>query len=170
MAPTRRSLAPAPPARASSRRIDNSPRRSVLIASLSTRENCLRCPGFIFARLCDGEKRPCPGMSNRDTGRWSWSTCVRKCRGGRINSGGRNMARENYIDEPASAGVILPSLPSTDGRGAVRGNPFPAVVRPRLRLRILERTALIHIEDAEFLFDQAIVRELGEQLDRLIQS
>jgi anti-anti-sigma factor len=37
-----------------------------------------------------------------------------------------------------------------------------------MHVRIIERTALIRFEDAEFLFDEGIVRALGEQLDRLI--
>ena len=80
------------------------------------------------------------------------------------------MAIENYNDGSASAGVILPAVPSTDRRDEVGENPLSAVVRPRLRVRVFERTALIRFEDAELLFDEAIVRELGEQLDRQIQS
>jgi anti-anti-sigma factor len=37
-------------------------------------------------------------------------------------------------------------------------------------LRVIERTALIRLEDAEFLFDEEIIRELGRQLERLIKD
>jgi hypothetical protein len=42
------------------------------------------------------------------------------------------MARENHSDEPASVGVMWPSLPSTEGGGEDREDPPSAVVRPRL--------------------------------------
>jgi hypothetical protein len=77
------------------------------------------------------------------------------------------MARANDNDEPASAGVVLPALPSMDGPEEIREILQSAFARPRLRLRILERTALIRFEDAEVLLDEAIAQELGEQLDRL---
>jgi anti-sigma B factor antagonist len=80
------------------------------------------------------------------------------------------MAREDDHDEPASAGVMLPSLPATEGGGEDREDPPSAVVRPHLRVRLLERTALIRFEGAELLLDEAIVRELDQQLDRLIRS
>ena len=48
--------------------------------------------------------------------------------------------------------------------------PSEAGGRPRLRVQIIERTALIRFEDAESLFDEEIVRALGEQLDRLIKD
>jgi anti-anti-sigma factor len=80
------------------------------------------------------------------------------------------MASEYDHDAPASAGAILPSLLSTDGRGDEWEDPLSAVVRPRLRVRILEPTALIRFEDHELLLDEAIVRELDQQLERLIPS
>jgi anti-anti-sigma factor len=37
-------------------------------------------------------------------------------------------------------------------------------------VRVIERTVLIRFEDAEFLFEEKCIRELGEQLDRLIKE
>jgi anti-anti-sigma factor len=80
------------------------------------------------------------------------------------------MSEGDHTDGRVHARVILPSLASADGRGEI-GGELPAVGgRPRLRVQVLERTALIRFEDAELLFDEAIIRALGEQLDRLIQD
>ena len=78
------------------------------------------------------------------------------------------MASEHDHDGPASAGVAGTSPAAIDGRDDERderSDPPPAV--GRLRLRVLEPTALIHFEDAECLLDQAIVRELDRLLERL---
>ena len=80
------------------------------------------------------------------------------------------MASENHDEGPASASVVLPSLPPTDGRVEVRKSPSAAGVRPWLRIQIIERTALIRFEDAAFFFDEEVIRELGAQLDRLIKE
>jgi anti-anti-sigma factor len=37
-------------------------------------------------------------------------------------------------------------------------------------VRFIERTALIRFEDAEILFEEEVVRILGEQLDRLVKD
>jgi anti-anti-sigma factor len=80
------------------------------------------------------------------------------------------MSRDHHDNGQARAGIALASLPSADGRGGVGEDAAPAGGRPRLRVRIIERTALIRFEDAELLFDEEVIRVLGEQLDRLIQD
>jgi anti-sigma B factor antagonist len=80
------------------------------------------------------------------------------------------MSGVNHNNEGVHAGIALPSLASADGRGQGAGSLSQAGDRPRLRVRTIERTALIRFEDAEFLFDEEIIRELGEQLDRLIKD
>jgi anti-anti-sigma factor len=80
------------------------------------------------------------------------------------------MSRDHDGDGYARAGITPPILASADGRGGVGENRAPAGGQPRLHVRIIERTALIRLEDAEFLFDEEAVRVLGEQLDRLIQD
>jgi anti-anti-sigma factor len=80
------------------------------------------------------------------------------------------MSRDRYDNGQARAGIALESLPSAAGRGGVGEDAVPAGGRPWLRVRIIERTALIRFEDAELLFDEEVIRVLGEQLDRLIQD
>jgi anti-anti-sigma factor len=75
----------------------------------------------------------------------------------------------NDNDGPTCARVALPTVPSTDGPGELWDNPLSAVGRPRLRVRVLERTALVRFDDAELFLDEAIIRGLGEQLESLIQ-
>jgi anti-anti-sigma factor len=79
------------------------------------------------------------------------------------------MLREHPNDRHVPVESALAALPSVDGPEAVRGHRFPAEGRPRLRARLIERTALIGFENAEFLFDEEVIRSLGEQLDRLIK-
>jgi anti-sigma B factor antagonist len=42
--------------------------------------------------------------------------------------------------------------------------------RSRLRVRLLEGTALVHLIDAEILFEESAVRAVGDQLGRLIEG
>jgi anti-sigma B factor antagonist len=63
-----------------------------------------------------------------------------------------------------------PSLPLIDHRGHMGESSLSAGVRPRFRVRFVERTALVRFEDAELLLDEATVREMVEQLGRLIQT
>jgi anti-sigma B factor antagonist len=37
-----------------------------------------------------------------------------------------------------------------------------------LRVRVIERTAIVHFVDSEILFEEAVVRAIGDRLDRLI--
>src|SRR5207302_1029319 len=84
--------------------------------------------------------------------------------------GRRTMLRDHHTDRPACAGVALASLPLADGREEIDEDPSQGRGRPRLRVRIIERTALIRFEDAELLFDEELIRALGQQLDRLIRE
>jgi anti-anti-sigma factor len=80
------------------------------------------------------------------------------------------MSEGNNTEGRAHARVLLPSLASADGRRKPRREPSEAGGLPMLRVRFIERTALISFENAEFLFDDEVVRDLGEQFDRLIQD
>jgi anti-anti-sigma factor len=46
----------------------------------------------------------------------------------------------------------------------------PLAGRPRLRVRVIERTALVHFLDSEVLFEEAVVRAISDQLERLIEE
>ena len=39
-----------------------------------------------------------------------------------------------------------------------------------MRLRVIPRTVIIRLEDAEFLIDERFIRELGQHLERLIKD
>src|SRR5262249_47366174 len=81
------------------------------------------------------------------------------------------MSRDHPNERQVPVGSALVALPSTTGgQETVRDHRFPADGRPRLHVRRIERTALIRFEDAEFLFDEEVIRSLGEQLDRLIKD
>jgi anti-anti-sigma factor len=67
-------------------------------------------------------------------------------------------------------GTALASLASDIDRERRGDDLSPTDGRPRLRVRVIERTALIRLEDAEFLFDEEVIRELGQQLDRLVKD
>src|SRR5262245_1519380 len=75
--------------------------------------------------------------------------------------------------------------PSTDGRDHGRGTPAAsssdgsrgdrwdiseAAGRPRLRVRTVERTAVVRFEDAEILFEEGAVHAVGRELHRLIEE
>jgi len=75
--------------------------------------------------------------------------------------------------------------PSTDGRDHARGAPAAsssdgsrgdrwdiseAAGRPRLRVRTVERTAVVRFEDAEILFEEGAVHAVGRELHRLIEE
>jgi anti-anti-sigma factor len=64
----------------------------------------------------------------------------------------------------------IESLPSVDGRGVRWAHQADPAGRPRLRVRVIERTALVHFLDSEVLFEEAVVRAIGDQLDRLIEE
>jgi anti-anti-sigma factor len=45
-----------------------------------------------------------------------------------------------------------------------------ADAEPRLRVRIIERVAIVRFEEAEILFEESAVQAVGEQLNRLIKE
>ena len=66
-------------------------------------------------------------------------------------------------------GDVVGPIQSGAGRG-VRWSLREATGRPRLHVRIIERTAIVHFVDCEILFEEAVVRAIGDQLDRLIEG
>jgi anti-sigma B factor antagonist len=57
----------------------------------------------------------------------------------------------------------------TDVRVDQRGD-LQAVGRPQLRVRTIERTAILRFRDAEILFEEADIQPVAEQLERLIRD
>src|SRR5262249_20292297 len=86
------------------------------------------------------------------------------------SEGRRTMSRNRIEDERddgrGAAGVIYPA----DDRSQVGASPGEPAGRPRLRVQTIERTALVRFEDAEILFEEGAIREVGSQLHRLIEE
>lgn len=70
----------------------------------------------------------------------------------------------------AHLGFPKEAITSTGIRGDPWDHPSKAEGRPRLRVKTIERTAIVRFEDAEILFDESDVRSIGEQLGRLIEE
>jgi anti-anti-sigma factor len=60
-------------------------------------------------------------------------------------------------------------IPSVDSSGTGHPRPSPAE-RSRLRLRIIERMAIVRFVDCEFLIGGAIAREVIGQLEHLVND
>jgi len=58
---------------------------------------------------------------------------------------------------------------STEGRDD-RWDTSDAAGRPRLRVRTVERTAVVRFEDAEIFFEEGAVHAAGRELHRLIEE
>src|SRR5262249_21605830 len=71
-------------------------------------------------------------------------------------------------ESPHGDGRGVPRLGHRSGKGGEDRPPIGC--RPRVRLRVIPRTVIIRLEDAEFLIDEGFIRELGQQLERLIKD
>ena len=80
------------------------------------------------------------------------------------------MESGNSNERRAPTGMALASLASDIDREGCGEDLSPIGGRPRLRVRVIERTALIRLEDADFLFDEEVIQQLGQQLERLIKD
>jgi anti-sigma B factor antagonist len=67
-------------------------------------------------------------------------------------------------------GRIATEAPSADGSRGDRWDISEAAGRPRLRVRTVERTAVVRFEDAEILFEEGAVHTVGRELHRLIEE
>ena len=59
---------------------------------------------------------------------------------------------------------------SSDGSRGDRWDISEAAGRPNLRVRTVERTAVVRFEDAEILFEEHAVHTVGRELHRLIEE
>ena len=59
---------------------------------------------------------------------------------------------------------------SSDGSRGERWDISEAAGQPRLRVRTVERTAVVCFEDAEMLFEERAVHTVGRELHRLIED
>jgi anti-sigma B factor antagonist len=67
-------------------------------------------------------------------------------------------------------GVAAEVLHLGDGRRVVAAASEEAAGGPSLRVRVVERTALVRLEGAEILFEEEAVRAVGRELHRLIEE
>jgi anti-anti-sigma factor len=77
-------------------------------------------------------------------------------------------AEHPNADERGRGGIALEAVLSADARRLDEAAPLKGDGRPRLRVRTIERTALVRFEDAEILFEEEAIRAVGDQLHRLI--
>jgi anti-anti-sigma factor len=68
------------------------------------------------------------------------------------------------------AGIANEAIATADVRGKRLDNPSRANGPPRLRVKTIERMAIVRFVDAEILFEESDVRAIGEQLGRLIED
>jgi anti-sigma B factor antagonist len=67
-------------------------------------------------------------------------------------------------------GRVARAASSSDGSRGDRWDISEAAGRPRLRVRTVERTAVVRLEDAEVLFEEHAVHTVGRELHRLIEE
>ena len=78
------------------------------------------------------------------------------------------MSRDGAGNGRDHKGHAIEAVPPPGGRGWLRDSPMEPDGRPQLRVRLIERTALVRLINAEILFEEQAVREVGDQLDRLV--
>ena len=79
------------------------------------------------------------------------------------------MSNHRKINERDRVRIATEAVARTDDRGDP-GN-FPAQAdAPRLRVRTIERAAILRFEGAEILFEESAVRAVSEQLNRLVEE
>jgi hypothetical protein len=69
----------------------------------------------------------------------------------------------NHADHRDHASTAT-EISSSDGRGKAWSIPPDQRKSPRLRVRIIERTAIVRFVDASILFEEAAVRAVSQQL------
>ena len=80
------------------------------------------------------------------------------------------MSNHRKIDERDRVRIATESVARTDNRGDPGNSPAQADAPPRLRVRTIERAAILRFEGAEILFEESAVRAVSEQLNRLVEE
>ena len=80
------------------------------------------------------------------------------------------MSKNRYDDERDPGTVATEAVLLTDGRRGVTALPEESAGRPHLRVRSIERPALVRFEDAEVLFEESAVQGVSQQLHCLIEG
>ena len=74
------------------------------------------------------------------------------------------------IDERHGVRIAIETVARTDDRRDPGDFPAQADAPPRLRVRTIERAAILCFEGAEILFEESAVRAVSEQLNRLVEE
>jgi len=80
------------------------------------------------------------------------------------------MSRYDHADNRDGAGAVTGVAPSSDDGGKSWEIPPDGGTSPHLRVRAVERTALVRFVDAEVLFEEEAVRAVGQWLHRLVRE
>ena len=80
------------------------------------------------------------------------------------------MSNHRKIDERDRVRIPTEAVARTDDRGDPGNFPAQADAPPRLRVRTIERTAIIRFEGAEILFEESALRAVSDQLHRLVEE
>ena len=80
------------------------------------------------------------------------------------------MSNHRKIDERDRVRIATEAVARTDDRGDPGNFPAQADAPPRLRVRTIERAAILRFEGAEILFEESAVRAVSEQLNRLVEE
>ena len=80
------------------------------------------------------------------------------------------MSNHRKIDERDRVRIATEAVARTDDRGDPGNFPAQGDAPPRLRVRTIERAAILRFEGAEILFEESAVRAVSEQLNRLVDE
>jgi anti-sigma B factor antagonist len=80
------------------------------------------------------------------------------------------MSVDINVDRQVYEGGGIEFTSSADGLGVFGDLPAPWDGRPRLQVRIGERTTIVRFVNAEFLYEEAVIRIICDQLDHLIEA
>src|SRR5262245_34599818 len=80
----------------------------------------------------------------------------------------RAMSDYRKTGVPDNAGIANETIATAHGRRDRWEVPSKTGGPPRVRVRTIERTAIVRFEDAEIVFDESDVGTIGEQLNRVI--
>ena len=80
------------------------------------------------------------------------------------------MSNHRKINERDRVRIATEAVARTDDRGDPGNFPAQADAPSRLRVRTIERAAILCFEGAENLFEDSAVRAVSEQLNRLVEE
>jgi anti-anti-sigma factor len=80
------------------------------------------------------------------------------------------MSKNRDGDERDHGGIAAEVIFSADGRTGVEGLSEGSIGSLRVRVRTIERTAIVSFVHAEVLFEESAIHIVGQQLHRLIEE